>query len=1018
MKNIVRTHSTLNAVVSTIKRNLVKDVMSSVSPPMSSMEGISSSTTAPTNILADENLMGYHLLADVIHDFPQFHTAGVPYYNIGSNNAAAGYSGRIKEDEVLTYFSNAPGNSYISQFGARQLGELKFTIPEKTASFTDWTPPRLFQGENINVGMIQDAGHFITPQLGCKNVLTFGSILDPARKPISPDTNPIWFEPTTNAVDIPLNMFGFDPNVIQTLHIENLRGAGLVNAVFRLPSGQVDAIERQPLEEGKPLKSKPINNTKPDQSGYFTSIGEVGNIEENLLTATGTTTIDPNEKVRYYIGKTLGDVTLVASAMPSFGGVPNPYYGASATTGWKSWLGTTDISGAPPTILALKTGDRLNWLRAVLFNVPAILETGARVRTYKYFPGTPTLGTIRQAILNDFDNIETKVTERYTKLVNSLTDLRNKLVEENTVNPTNFAPGGQATIRKKTVLPQARALLDQIIGRLVGGNPLPATETDWPFTQSMDISLRNAFDRIYKGTVIDGNSGSDIEERFLTRNNGALLLPTLVNWLRTRRNQITEARYPNTNDGNAELRDFYQRTLEIANMCSPQSTSIFLTKGTETYLSSKIVVVNIPRNLPASSSSSSSISSNAAGGPMSITNGGKSRKKRKQKGGVNWGDDEEPENTTQITTSIEAIRQTVGEVVGVYNGTTIFARFNPSSAASTSMIDLKDYVYINDFWEYVNRVGGRPLQKQEILQYVNEIYIYRNTDRFLDYIFLNSIVREFEDFCDGNDVTCDKTTQVTANTSTRPIVLFNAYTQYVNAQNASSFATISEDTPQPTQASQDFEAYEEAFLNTIGLTRRPPPTSSFSAVPASSTNIIGLSVHTDGEGSTTPMYQSTTASSFSSPSSSYIYTQSRSATPVSSQESSKEGRRSRSQSRERESRKGERGEESTSIQEYKPGKDPRENLRNTIGQQLQFEGVGKATKGHLGPADKPWWVGGRRHTFRRKRPTSKKNVESTGSSSTRNARLRKQPRTRTTYRVRKHTGKSKTRRQRNKLDRV
>lgn len=931
-----------------------------------------------TDISATPELMGYHLLADVYHDFPQFRTAGVPYYNIGKEDAANPYDDKTKEDQVVNYFLNT--NVGISTgLASRKVGQLVFTIPEKTASFTDWKAPLLYDGGNNSMGIVQDAGHFITPQLGCKNVLTFGSILDPARKPIT--QAPIYFDPSQNSVDIPLNMFGFDRNAIQSLHIQDLT-AGTVKAAFDLSSGIVDAIARQPPREGEPLKSKPINDTKIENSGYFTSINEVGTIETNLLTETGTTPIDPNEKVRYYIGKTLGDVTLVASAMSNFGTTPNPYYGIAqpgytANGTWKDW--TSKVPTEAPTILALKTGDRLNWLRAILFNVPAIYETGGKVRTYKYFPGIASEANIRTAILRDFDSVIPNVTERYTKLANSLTDLRNKLVPQNRDNPTNFAPGGQKTIRKTTVLNEARTLLDQIIGRLVGGTGLPETGTVWPFTQSLDISLRNAFDRIQKGESINGGSGSDIETRFLNRiPEGSSLLPTLVNWLTTRRTQadgITE---------NATLRKFYDETLEIANMCSPQSTEIEITKKNgDKYLSSKIVVVNVPNYIRDSSSSSSSSSNFELGGGA------------KRKGG-------QPAKASSMMEGDEEEDETVEEIVGkeVKQDTRFPKSFNtgilpsePFEAEDTTartkpkpqpvilenIVGFDDYFYLNDFANYVNQYLGATTI-EEILQDVYDIYNYQNTNRILDDTLCEKLVSDFVDFCKNKQIEYQcVSVERNVSYSTPAVVLFNAYTCKVNAENASSFASFVDDSmPEgvssaasssnalptapkkttETEASEDFRRYEKAFLRQTGkpslsVVPGTPPRNVLKTLPqgASPATARGVKKRALEETSET-----TVKRSYSAP-------------PGSSQS------------------------QMSVVDEEQS------NLFSKIGNVISF---GK----------------GRRHTFRRKRPTSKKHVESTGTRSSGNARLRKQPRTRTTYRVRKHTGKSKTRRQRHNLDRV
>jgi hypothetical protein len=364
--------------------------------------------------MVDRVDMGYHLEGDVKHDF-------------GSQGVALKYfiqtphGRKTDERDVVNYFftNTDPGGpiTYITNRDARLKSIKSFTIPKKTKTFEKWDPPVLFPGGNSQIGVVQDAGKFITQELGAQHVLTFGSILDPAGKPIEPQDDPIWFDPGPETeVEIKLEEFGFDPTVISSLILRRLT-AGTVQALFKLPNGTIlDAIKANVAVE--PYGDKPINQTNIEKSGFFTSIEKA----EQLL---------PGDKTLYYIGKTLGDTTLVASCMPSFqGGIPNPFYGVEKP-GWQDWgppptrreYPSMRLSDGtkPPTAMMLKTGDRLNHCRAFIKTVPSILEQpagkGRAVRQYEFIPGDVTLEATRKAILEGYVVAIGNIQKRYDELI-------------------------------------------------------------------------------------------------------------------------------------------------------------------------------------------------------------------------------------------------------------------------------------------------------------------------------------------------------------------------------------------------------------------------------------------------------------------------------------------------------------------------------------------------------------------------------------------------------------------------
>lgn len=493
-----------------------------------------------------EELMGYHLQADVAHDFG----GDAPVYNIGGAGALTRVGApNTSEDGALNYFigPSPRGLPNVTKDLVARLGQqVIFTVPDKTASFQNWKAPVLFQGGNDKIGVVQDAGEFITQRIGAKNVITFGSILDPAGKPIAPDQEPIWFQPSTNSVTISLAPFGFDPNVIKSIVIKDLT-AGTVKSEFNANNKVIDAVAMSPpvpvVSGGKP---KPINNTDIAKAGFFTSIKKAENVGRELQ-ASG---VKPdairkliNENSQYFfIGKTLGDAMLVASAMPGFpGNIPNPYYGIGATTGWKSWV-FADRTVASPSLLCLKTGDRLNWLRAVLLNVPAIYEDqakgGRKIKQYKFIPGLADPAAIKAAILSDFDALIPSIAERYNGLTNSLGNLLNQTDNRKIDRAkTNFAPGG-----------------------------------------SKEISS-------VSGDVLAGRVVREIRTRL-----GAIS-KRVTDWVAKQKTVASAIPATNTE----QLRKVYQTTLDRANACAPQTSTIFIAKGKQDpYLSSKLIVANVP----------------------------------------------------------------------------------------------------------------------------------------------------------------------------------------------------------------------------------------------------------------------------------------------------------------------------------------------------------------------------------------------------------------------------------------
>lgn len=310
-------------------------------------------------ITIEQQLNGLHLHADVEHDFG---VVNPPYY---IQHPEFTISTMKNEDVVSDFFKTDPQN-IIPLRQQRLEYSTKFTNSFRTESFQEWKKNCLSSVGNSVVGIVHDAGTFVADTFGAYNLITFGSIIDPACKPLSEDQHPIYFknnENTRNRLYLKLVSFGFDPNIIDAVMVKDLK-MDKVSCVFYTPQVVYDAtnpetttknIGEESDEKIKKLSQKPINYP----SGFLTSIAKA--IKQT--------------DIKYKIGKSLGDTLLVVSAMPKLptndgkGVFDNPYL----TEG--KWVDENQKEVVPqPQVAVLKTIDRLNHIRAFIKGVPSILE--------------------------------------------------------------------------------------------------------------------------------------------------------------------------------------------------------------------------------------------------------------------------------------------------------------------------------------------------------------------------------------------------------------------------------------------------------------------------------------------------------------------------------------------------------------------------------------------------------------------------------------------------------------------
>ena len=309
----------------------------------------------------DNDIMKYHLRADMAHDHgsASFTTADMSALYCGNDNRTT------SEDEVVKYIKA----NYITEDGDEKFrlqNIIEFSQDNKTDMFPQHagSPFRPFEGvDNSKVAVVQDAGFVLYRAIGAQNLITFGSILDQAGKPASKEDDPV-YSPSPESLTIDPCVYGFNKNVVGNITISNFKGKS-VECIF--PYKYRDAWEPNGGTQG-PLH---INKRKGD----FMSIEEVKQIGSL------------NKKFAGYIGKALGDITLVASLTKKIGNTENSLYPSSDLTklyGKDSDPKITDIQN-----FLLNTGDRLNHIRAFMFGVGSVYSPpGVKsVRTFEYIPG-------------------------------------------------------------------------------------------------------------------------------------------------------------------------------------------------------------------------------------------------------------------------------------------------------------------------------------------------------------------------------------------------------------------------------------------------------------------------------------------------------------------------------------------------------------------------------------------------------------------------------------------------------
>jgi hypothetical protein len=370
---------------------------------------------------------GWHLKTDFDHDklYPS------PPYNISPLPA------NFRDLSEVGFFDYALNTFAASnaEFGARRLRmiELGFDMATPTGTFRQ-TAPSLIPSGNQTLAVVTDNGEFITRDyLDAIHFVSFGNAIDPAPTTVDPRSRPVYYKPDGNAnIYIDLQQFGFTPSVINGVWIADVDSGRQIKTAWVRPADRgrlalfdpgVDADNTRGILDV--CGSIPDSNLKIERNTTPELRAKTMNILSGMYSSVAGA-VTGAQKQNKKIGKTLGDTMIVASAMPKFirydkpdrPSVDNPLYGANRE-GWKQY-GREDRFDSIPVAIAVKTGDRLNAVRAIFKNVPTIFEqlaTGTSPRHFEFYPSEINAEEVAAQLPRLYDRLIQDVSESYNRLV-------------------------------------------------------------------------------------------------------------------------------------------------------------------------------------------------------------------------------------------------------------------------------------------------------------------------------------------------------------------------------------------------------------------------------------------------------------------------------------------------------------------------------------------------------------------------------------------------------------------------
>jgi len=289
----------------------------------------------------------------------------------------------------------------IAMFEATQpKPEIHFYFRKTTDAYTDQGAFNPFGGNDdlkVLVGVYHDAGPDIDGKLtGCKTLRMsgFGTPSDPASKP-----RPLVWKEVGGEISIPGCAFGFDPNVVGEVIIQEFKGTSArYGFSYKPPDGNFlwcDASEGVTYQE-RPARFS-IKNVN-SRTGYFSGNNANAEAAKN------------QSSVPYYIGKILGDALQVFAMLPNLptadGWIVNPYYAAR-----QELKSEQSVATFPVDQLILNTGDELEYARAVVWKQSAM------------YISPPNIEKVHKAVFTPGNSLDIDPVSEYSRYVRRVSEV-------------------------------------------------------------------------------------------------------------------------------------------------------------------------------------------------------------------------------------------------------------------------------------------------------------------------------------------------------------------------------------------------------------------------------------------------------------------------------------------------------------------------------------------------------------------------------------------------------------------
>jgi len=309
--------------------------------------------------------MAYHLRCDIGHD----HTPAILDISQVSELIAPGAMPYTDEDTAVRHFMSKligdPRLDLVAQFKI-------ITPTEQNPNATDFVFPAT---QNSDLKILHDAGPKLYVFLGATQLITFGTILDTAKKP--GEGRRLVSKPKELSVN--LDVLGF-AETVGPLKIDNMTDSKVYTTL------DYSGIQYDPVRMKQaiiPLQAKDLNIPK----GFYASVNDVKAAVNRRA---------PLFEL-FVVGKALGDGLQVLSLTPK--------YNREAYS-------------------VLSTEDRLNHIRAIAYNVSSVLISRATVkspvRIGRFMPSTEFLKSVPeqiQEVLQRTKDLIQEVVDKYDTVI-------------------------------------------------------------------------------------------------------------------------------------------------------------------------------------------------------------------------------------------------------------------------------------------------------------------------------------------------------------------------------------------------------------------------------------------------------------------------------------------------------------------------------------------------------------------------------------------------------------------------